>query len=71
VVQERVAIYKRHPHLQPVRTPCECAAPAIRCPWTQQNTDRSTGPLCEVPIHVITDWPISDLMNSSKQDVTS
>ncbi|CAI9561444.1 unnamed protein product, partial [Staurois parvus] len=30
---------------------------AIRCP------------LC--PDHVITDWPISDHMNSSKQDVTS
>ncbi|CAI9609611.1 unnamed protein product [Staurois parvus] len=38
---------------------------------TQRNTNRCTGPLCEVLIHVITDWPISDLMNSSKQDVTS
>ncbi|CAI9564475.1 unnamed protein product, partial [Staurois parvus] len=29
-------------------------------PRTQWNTDRCTGPLCEVPDHVITDWPISD-----------
>ncbi|CAI9578185.1 unnamed protein product [Staurois parvus] len=27
--------------------------------------------LCEVPICVITDWPISNHRNSSKQDVTS
>ncbi|CAI9593349.1 unnamed protein product [Staurois parvus] len=38
---------------------------------TQWNTDRCTGPLCEVPIHVIIEWPISDHRNSSKQDVTS
>ncbi|CAI9571717.1 unnamed protein product [Staurois parvus] len=42
--------------------PCLCTLPG--------NTDRCTGPLCEVPI-VITDWPISDHMQSSKQDVTS
>ncbi|CAI9553859.1 unnamed protein product [Staurois parvus] len=35
---------------------------------TQWNTDRCT---CEVPIHVIPDWPIRDHMQSSKQDVTS
>ncbi|CAI9589045.1 unnamed protein product, partial [Staurois parvus] len=39
----------------------------VRAPWD----DRCTGPLYEVPIHVIADWPISDHMNSSKQDVTS
>ncbi|CAI9580403.1 unnamed protein product, partial [Staurois parvus] len=38
---------------------------------TQWNTDRCMGPLCEVLIRVISDWPISDHMNSSKQDVTS
>ncbi|CAI9531531.1 unnamed protein product [Staurois parvus] len=38
---------------------------------TQWNTDRCMGPLCEVLIYVVTDWPISDHMNSSKQDVTS
>ncbi|CAI9533372.1 unnamed protein product, partial [Staurois parvus] len=38
---------------------------------TQWNTDLCTGPLCESPDHVITDWPISDHMQSSKQDVTS
>ncbi|CAI9587166.1 unnamed protein product [Staurois parvus] len=27
--------------------------------------------LCRGPDHVITDWPISDHMQSSKQDVTS
>ncbi|CAI9544750.1 unnamed protein product, partial [Staurois parvus] len=32
---------------------------------------RSLYGTCEVPIHVITDWSISDHMNSSKQDVTS
>ncbi|CAI9619260.1 unnamed protein product [Staurois parvus] len=28
-------------------------------------------PLVQCPDHVITDWPISDHMQSSKQDVTS
>ncbi|CAI9570026.1 unnamed protein product [Staurois parvus] len=32
--------------------------------------DHCAGPLCEVPIHVITDWPIRDHMQRSKQDVT-
>ncbi|CAI9540357.1 unnamed protein product [Staurois parvus] len=41
---------------------------AIRSPLC---TDRCTGPLCEVLIHVIPDWPISDHMNRCKQDVTS
>ncbi|CAI9537168.1 unnamed protein product [Staurois parvus] len=27
--------------------------------------------LCEVPNHMVTDWPISDHMNNIKQDVTS
>ncbi|CAI9541527.1 unnamed protein product [Staurois parvus] len=35
-VQERVAVYKRHPHSLPVRTPWEC------------NTDRCAGPLCGI-----------------------
>ncbi|CAI9597748.1 unnamed protein product [Staurois parvus] len=49
-------------HSLPVLASWESAAP---------RTNRCTGPLCEVPIHVITDWPISDHMNSSsKQDVT-
>ncbi|CAI9588020.1 unnamed protein product, partial [Staurois parvus] len=57
-------------------TPCLCALPgsarhrdplSLRAIW-EWGTPIA---LCEVPIHVITDWPISDHMNSSKQDVTS
>ncbi|CAI9551924.1 unnamed protein product, partial [Staurois parvus] len=39
---------------------------------TQRNIDRSSyGTSVQGPDHVITDWPISDHMQSSKQDVTS
>ncbi|CAI9541851.1 unnamed protein product [Staurois parvus] len=57
-VQEWVAIHKRRPHFQTVRAPWEHAEPR-------------SGARCEVPIHVITDWPISDHMNSNEQYVTS
>ncbi|CAI9557395.1 unnamed protein product [Staurois parvus] len=52
-VPKRVAVYKRPPHSLPVHAPLKCEAPrsGARCLlWTQQNTDRCTGPLCEVPI---------------------
>ncbi|CAI9568055.1 unnamed protein product [Staurois parvus] len=73
-VQEWVAVHKWHPHLQLVCAPrghsgTPIAAHCVPCP--QWNTDRCMRPLCEVPIHVITDWPISDYMNSSKQDFSS
>ncbi|CAI9573482.1 unnamed protein product [Staurois parvus] len=44
---------------------------AIDWSKTSHFFDRPTGPLCEVQDHVITGWPISDHMQSSKQDVTS
>ncbi|CAI9624315.1 unnamed protein product [Staurois parvus] len=34
------------------------------------ETPSSDGTSVQVPDHVITDWPISDHMQSSKQDVT-
>ncbi|CAI9584774.1 unnamed protein product, partial [Staurois parvus] len=52
-VQGRVAIYKRPPHPLLLRVPLERAAlqSGTRCVLrTQWNTDRCTGPLCEVPI---------------------
>ncbi|CAI9593350.1 unnamed protein product, partial [Staurois parvus] len=52
-VHERVAVYKRPPHSLPVRAPWERAAMrsgALCVLRTQWNTDRCTGPLCEVPI---------------------
>ncbi|CAI9542689.1 unnamed protein product [Staurois parvus] len=62
----------------PASIACACSLGArhtaigARCVLrTQQNTDRCMGPLCQVPIHVILDWPISDRMQSNKQDVTS
>ncbi|CAI9568469.1 unnamed protein product [Staurois parvus] len=58
-VPKRVAIYKWPPHS------------LHSLPRTQQNTNHCMGPLYEVPIPVIPAWPISDHMNSSKQDVTS
>ncbi|CAI9549532.1 unnamed protein product [Staurois parvus] len=59
--------------------PCLCALPrvcstGIRCSLCPPDTVEhrsSYGTSCEVPDHVITDWPISDHMNSINQDVTS
>ncbi|CAI9563246.1 unnamed protein product, partial [Staurois parvus] len=48
--------HKRHPPFLAVRAPWERAAPR-------------SGAHCVLD-HVITDWPISDHMQSSKQDVT-
>ncbi|CAI9541337.1 unnamed protein product [Staurois parvus] len=47
---------------------------AIRCLWCPEDTVEhrsSYGTSVRGPDHVITDWPISDHMQSSKQDVTS
>ncbi|CAI9552416.1 unnamed protein product [Staurois parvus] len=47
---------------------------AIRCPLCPPDTVKhrsSDGTSVRGPDHVITDWPISDHMQSSKQDVTS
>ncbi|CAI9587906.1 unnamed protein product, partial [Staurois parvus] len=46
---------------------------AIWCPLCPQDTVKhrsSDGTSVRGPDHVITDWPISDHMQSSKQDVT-
>ncbi|CAI9563579.1 unnamed protein product [Staurois parvus] len=57
---------------------CACSlgahSTAIRCPLCPQDTVEhrsSDGTSVRGPDHVITDWPISDHMQSSKQDVTS
>ncbi|CAI9600135.1 unnamed protein product, partial [Staurois parvus] len=47
---------------------------AIPCPLCPPDTVKhrsSDGTSVRGPDHVITDWPISDHMQSSKQDVTS
>ncbi|CAI9558482.1 unnamed protein product, partial [Staurois parvus] len=47
---------------------------AIRCPLCPPDTVEHRSPdgtSHRGPNHVITDWPISDHMKSSKQDVTS
>ncbi|CAI9544510.1 unnamed protein product, partial [Staurois parvus] len=47
---------------------------AIQCPLCPPDTvghRSSYGTSVRGPDHVITDWPISDHMQSSKQDVTS
>ncbi|CAI9547648.1 unnamed protein product [Staurois parvus] len=53
-LQERVAVYKHPPLAPPVRAPWECVAPrsGAHCVLrrTKRNTDRCTGPLCEVLI---------------------
>ncbi|CAI9585863.1 unnamed protein product [Staurois parvus] len=52
-VQEWVAVYKCPPASLPVCAPWEHAAPqsGAHCVLrTEQNTDRCTGPLCEVPM---------------------
>ncbi|CAI9590059.1 unnamed protein product, partial [Staurois parvus] len=50
-----------------------CSVTAIRCPLCPPDTVKhrsSDGTSVRGPDHVITDWPISDHMQSSKQDVT-
>ncbi|CAI9586958.1 unnamed protein product [Staurois parvus] len=71
VLPMRVDVSKHPPSIH-----CLCALPGSarhqdQCPLCPEDTDRCTGPLCEVPIHVITDWSISDHMNSSKHNFTS
>ncbi|CAI9541108.1 unnamed protein product, partial [Staurois parvus] len=63
--------HKWSPPFWPVHAPWERLAPRSSACCVRRNNDRCTRPLCEVLIHVITDWPINDHMNSSKQDVTS
>ncbi|CAI9583331.1 unnamed protein product, partial [Staurois parvus] len=41
------------------------------CPLDTVKHRSSDGTSVRGPDHVITDWPISDHMQSSKQDVTS
>ncbi|CAI9534293.1 unnamed protein product, partial [Staurois parvus] len=43
---------------------------AVRAPWDTVKHRSSDGTSYRGPDHVITDWPISDHMQSSKQDVT-
>ncbi|CAI9574047.1 unnamed protein product [Staurois parvus] len=52
-VQGRLAVYTKPPHTLLVRAPWERAAQqsGARCVFrTQWNTDRRTGPLCEILI---------------------
>ncbi|CAI9584215.1 unnamed protein product [Staurois parvus] len=45
---------------------------SLGCQWQLTVEHRSSdGTSVRGPDHVITDWPISDQKNSSKQDVTS
>ncbi|CAI9576885.1 unnamed protein product [Staurois parvus] len=70
-VQGRVAIYKWPPRPLLVRPPWECAAPrsGARCVHTVEHK-LSYGTSVRGPDYVITEWPISDHMQSSKKDVT-
>ncbi|CAI9606177.1 unnamed protein product, partial [Staurois parvus] len=70
-----------HDQQWPVISPhpaCACSlgasSTAIWCPLCPPDTVKhrsSDGTSVRGPDHVITDWPISDHMQSSKQDVTS
>ncbi|CAI9542267.1 unnamed protein product [Staurois parvus] len=53
------------PFINGLPAPCLCALP----PNTVKHRS-SDGTSVQGPNHVITDWPISDHMQSSKQDVT-
>ncbi|CAI9611114.1 unnamed protein product [Staurois parvus] len=67
------------PFINSLPVPCLCVLPgacstAIRCPLCPPDTVEhrsSDRTFVRGPDHVITDWPISDHMQSSKQDVTS
>ncbi|CAI9541526.1 unnamed protein product, partial [Staurois parvus] len=58
-VQGRVAIHKRLPPFWTVRAPWEHAAPRSGAHCVIRTSVQG-------PDHVITDWPISDHMQSSK-----
>ncbi|CAI9589319.1 unnamed protein product [Staurois parvus] len=62
MTQSRAALFTHSPALT-----------AIWCPLCPPDTVKhrsSDGTSVRGPDHVITDWPISDHMQSSKQDVT-